>query len=398
MGWAVRSPPIKKIPDPYKMTEKVAANCPSCGARLDKSPNKCYLCGWEIGMKDYDLRVLDNEVNLKGDATEAVASFISGMEPVGVFCHNCGHKNLAGANFCSACGTKLQKVEPVPEGTKKAEPPPELKKPVEKEEIDPPAEAEADVEVDSKTSGSQVAMLIVAGFMIVAALYMITAFSKRAFPTSEATPPAQAEASSSSQSSGGAAATGAAPLAADVEARIAELTSEAESLDGDAQIAKKREIIGILMGVQRFDRAAPVQMEIAEASNTAQDWFQAGHFYSDWMERLNGADRANTAQNAVAAYEKGLEITDDLNVRTALAMAYLNTSTPMLGITQIRQVLDEEPDHLQGNFYFGVMLMQINRVEQAKERFERVMELTSTDDPMHQQADLMLRNINSVTQ
>ena len=25
----------------------------------------------------------------------------------GVFCHNCGHRNPAGVNFCSSCGTAL---------------------------------------------------------------------------------------------------------------------------------------------------------------------------------------------------------------------------------------------------------------------------------------------------
>lgn len=384
------------------MTEKVTSTCASCGARLDESSDKCPLCGWEIGTEDHDLRASDKKTTPDVDASATAAFIASSSAPdnqaAGLFCHNCGHKNLAEANFCSACGTKLHKLEPLPEGTKKADPPPVLEKAPEKQQEEPAPEVDKkEDEVPSKTSGSHVAMLIAAGFLIVAALYMITAFSKRAFPTSESTPPAQAEASSS-QGATEATATGAAPLSADVEARIEELTAEAESLAGDAQLAKKREIIGILMGVQRFDRAAPVQEEIAEASNQAEDWFQAGHFYSDWMERLNGADRANIAQHAVTAYEAGLEMTDDLNARTALAMAYLNTSTPMLGITQIRQVLDEEPDHLQGNFYFGVMLMQINRVEQAKERFERVKELTGADDPMHQQADIMLRNINSVTQ
>ena len=384
------------------MADKVVSTCASCGARLDESSDKCPLCGWVIGTEDHDIRS-------SGAAAIPAAPAPSSKETstpqpaVGLFCHNCGKKNPLEANFCIACGTKLIKEEVLPEGVKKADPPAELtEKPVEpvdegptesSGEEDLSEEARDEESVPAKTRGAQVAMMLTASVLLVAALYMITAFSKRAFPTSETPPPAEAEASAAEVSQE------AAPLSADLEARIQALTSEAESLSGDDQLNKKREIVGILMGVQRYDRAAPVQEEIAASSNSQQDWIQTGHFYSDWMEQLSGAERGAIAQNAVTAYEKGLEIgPDDLNARTALAMAYLNTNTPMLGITQIRQVLDEEPDHLQGNFYFGVMLMQINRVEQAKERFERVKELTSTSDPIHQQADIMLRNINSITQ
>ena len=65
----------------------------------------------------------------------------------------------------------------------------------------------------------------------------------------------------------------------------------------------------------------------------------------------------------------------------------------MLGVQNIRQVLDEDPDHLQGNFYFGVMLMQINRLDQSKVQFERVKELVDETHPMYQQADIMLNNL-----
>lgn len=31
---------------------------------------------------------------------------------VGVFCHNCGHRNPEGVNYCSSCGTALVSVTP----------------------------------------------------------------------------------------------------------------------------------------------------------------------------------------------------------------------------------------------------------------------------------------------
>lgn len=379
------------------MAEKVDSTCASCGAPLNVSSQQCALCGWVIGIEDHDLREdeeISTSIETASPESDSVSEDSSPLDAeAGVFCHNCGWENLSEANFCSSCGTKLQKnVKPIVAGVKKAKLPSELKNKANSSTSQATlSEEESKKEqIQQKVSGLQVTMLIAASFLIVAALYMITAFSKRAFPTTEAAPQEQAAASAESVD--------VQPLSGDVEARIQALASEAESMTGNAQVEKKREIVSLLMNMQRYDRAAPFQEEVAELSGSAEDWFQAGHFYYDWMDQLSGPQRPAVAQRAVAAYEQGLTISpDDLIVRTALAMAYLNTSTPMLGITQIRQVLDQEPDHLEGNFYFGVMLMQINRIEQAKERFERVKQLVGPDNPMYQQADIMLSNIASLT-
>ena len=382
------------------MTEKVVSTCASCGARLNALAKQCHLCGWVVGTVDHDLRstgkkILFNEsVDIEPEPDNARNLPSDSSQDSGIYCHNCGWKNPSEANFCSACGTKLQKVERPAAAVKKAELPPELKQ-APKPEATGGESSAADAAISDQTpenvSRLQVAMLMTASVLIVGALYMITVFSKRAFPTTEAAPQQQqAEASIESSNI--------APLSADMEARVQSLMSEATALSGDAQVEKKREIVSMLAGIQRFDRAAPVQEEIAGLSGRAEDWFQAGNFYYDWMDQLSGAERPTVAQRAVSAYEQGLSIKpDDLVVRTALAMAYLNTSTPMLGITQIRQVLDEDPDHLEGNFYFGVMLMQINRLDQAKERFERVKELVGPGNPMFEQADIMLNNISTLT-
>ena len=387
------------------MTDKVVLTCASCGARLEEYAEQCHLCGWIVGVQDHDERdeVPSNESMDEVPSNESMDEAATPTESnpnvdttaveadAGIYCNQCGWLNPIGANFCSSCGAKLQLVES-PTPVKKAELPVDLKKKAQSTKSSETSSDDPDIETQrpQKVGGMQVAMLVTASFLIVAALYMITAFSKRAFPTTETTPQQQAEAATEPAQS--------APLSSDVEARIQTLAEEAESLTGEAQIEKKREIVSLLMGGQRFDRAAPVQEEIASTSGLAEDWFQAGHFYYDWMDQLSGPQRPSVAQRAVTAYEQGLTINpDDLIVRTALAMAYLNTSTPMLGISQIRQVLDEDPDHLEGNFYFGIMLMQINRVEQAKERFERVKQLVGPENPMHEQANIMLNNIASLT-
>ena len=263
------------------MADKVVSTCASCGARLGTSANQCELCGWVVGIKDHDLREASGKDIVVTSGAEA-ATQNDGVQqeeepqPGSVFCHNCGWENPSGANFCSACGAKLQKVErPL---VKKAELPPELQEKVPSLE-EPVADASSVAASVSKTNPLQVSMMVLSGIMVVGVLYMITVFSKRAFPITEASPPQQAEAAANPEEMQ------AAPLSAEMEEQIATLSAEAEQLEGEEKISKQREIINVLMSAQRFDRAAPVQEMIAEASGSAEDWYQAGHFYYDWMDQ-----------------------------------------------------------------------------------------------------------------
>ena len=382
-------------------TTKVPSTCRSCGARMPLGGRQCELCGWVAGTMDHDMTVSDDA----NDTSSANPDQPSSPDPdiatmSGVYCYMCGWKNPAGAKFCSACGTRLQQVEeesePAPQVKKAEIPKPEVALEVVENFVNP-VEADAgnetgtEAEVPSKeprrVNGVQVGILVATSFMVVAVLYMITVFSKRAFTGEEAAaPPQQAAAATQRVES--------APLSGELAAQVESISAEIEQLEGDERINKQRELVALFVNAQRLDRAAPVQEDIAESLNAAEEWFNTGHIYYDWMDRLSGEQRLSTAQLAASAYEKGLALTPgDLNIRTALAMAYLNTQTPMLGVQQIRQVLDEDPDHLQGNFYFGVMLMQINRLDQARAQFERVKELVDETDPMYGQADIMLQNL-----
>lgn len=390
------------------MSEQDAGTCRSCGARLTPDAELCALCGWPVGVDDHDLR--DDAPESGPAASDAMqvppAKDEEGAVDVKPYCHMCGQQNPAGARFCSSCGTKLEQVNqvaqqaisPLPESAsaKPVRPKEDVSQPV-KPLVDEETQAPA-LQAEHQVQGWQVGVLIAAGILIVSALYLITGFSKRAFPNIQETPQqAQAETrgQAATQQGGGQAATQR-TLPADLASALEALESEAESLSGDALIEKQREIVALLSEASRPDRAAPFQEKIAATVNTAEDWFQAGHFLYDWMDTLQGEQRFIIAERAALAYENGLETTNDLNVRTALAMAYLNTRAPMQGVQQIRQVLSEEPDHLQGNFYYGVMLMQINRLDQAKIQFERVKQLVPEGTNLYEQADMMLENLSTL--
>lgn len=380
------------------MSEQDAGTCRSCGARLTPDAALCDLCGWPVGVDDHDVRDNAPEEGIAsgtGAHDELAADDMPAIEAK-PFCHMCGSKNPPGSRFCSSCGTKLQQSEKAP--AKSISPPKSASKSAKRvEKIPDVTRLEAEQPAQS-VQGWQIGVLIAAGVLIVSALYLITGFSKRAFPTIQETPQ-QAQAETRGQAAtqpGESQAATQRTLPADVASKLEALESEAESLSGEALIGKQREIVALLSDASRPDRAAPFQEKIAATVNTAEDWFQAGHFLYDWMDTLQGEQRFIIAERAALAYENGLETTNDLNVRTALAMAYLNTRAPMQGVQQIRQVLSEEPDHLQGNFYYGVMLMQINRLDQAKTQFERVKQLVPEGTNLYEQADMMLENLRSL--
>ena len=106
------------------MAEKVISTCESCGARLEENAVQCGLCGWIVGSKDHDLSAFGEEHDEPQSHTVEEELDAEVDEENGIYCHNCGWHNLPGANFCSSCGTRLQKVER--QLVKKASPPPSV--------------------------------------------------------------------------------------------------------------------------------------------------------------------------------------------------------------------------------------------------------------------------------
>jgi Tfp pilus assembly protein PilF len=181
--------------------------------------------------------------------------------------------------------------------------------------------------------------------------------------------------------------------------------AEVERLEGEIEAAatenerleKQEQLAGLYAQSGAFDRAAPIQQEVAEGRQTALAWADAGSLFLAHMLRTQGNDRADYAQRAAENYERSLELDpDDLDVKTDLATAYLNDATnPMLAVETVKAVLEEDPDHVRANFNYGLMLAQINRVDQARVQFEKVVGLTDPSDPVHVRAEQELARVRA---
>jgi len=224
--------------------------------------------------------------------------------------------------------------------------------------------------------GLQIFAIIGIGVLLVIALFMVTTISKRVSSpqsavsaNSTAVVPAQV------------------PLSGDLMERINELDAAIASDTSALAMLLRREKVYVLVDGGRLDMAADLQSQIAEETEFAEDWKTTGDLYYEQMaDELQPQRRSRIADQAVGAYREVLLLNpDNLDVRTDMATAYLNTGNPMQGVTEIKKVLEMDPNHLNANFNYGLMLARINRNDDAIDQLERVLALALDSTSVHYQ-------------
>lgn len=334
----------------------MAISCDSCGARLAEGAVVCELCGTPV---DGEHETLSEDI-----APEMVAP--AAHEKEDIFCNSCGWKNPSGANFCSKCGTELQKNVSESEPAQVENPP------------------ETSQSQASSAVGKQVVIIVSSALLVVMVLYVITTMSQSSSDFQDAGFP---EVSAVQE-----------PLAAQFAQREEILINRLSGLSGDSLIAVRRDLVDLYHGASRLDLAADETTRIAEILNTEDDWTVAGNLYYDWMERKDMSLRAPWARKAVAAYQRALDINpENLDVRTDMAITYMyDPQNSMRAIQETTKVLELDSLHMQANFNRGIMLMQINRNEQAADQFEKVMRIVGDpSDPVYQRADALAKGLKA---
>jgi cytochrome c-type biogenesis protein CcmH/NrfG len=125
-----------------------------------------------------------------------------------------------------------------------------------------------------------------------------------------------------------------------------------------------------------------------EAEGTASGWTQLGHLYfTVAMQSGDETVRAEQASRAVDAFDLSLGIEENPDVRTSLAeAAQFDPRNPMRAVLELQAVLGAAPDHVAANYLLGALRSRIGRLDGAAESFQRVIDLTPEDDPIHQRA------------
>ncbi|MFT4604186.1 MAG: hypothetical protein ACI9W4_000914 [Rhodothermales bacterium] len=359
-------------------------SCKACGGGLKPDDERCYLCGTPAGTDPDDLaRVAVMVADASGDKAAAPrAGGGTGTEDDRpVFCHSCGWRNPIGARFCAQCGSALQDLTGTGALTDAASqgsgatagftddqggrmPP------------GPVPDAQPSVE---EGVGKRIGIIVGAAVMVIVALYMISAIMSQQSPVAsgpQAAVPLTGE--------------GFPDLAIGIAQQVEVLDDSLAA--GAEKVGVLQRKVELLIGGGRYDLAAIAQEELAGITATEQAWTLAGNLYYDAMDRSADGTQQRTglAQQAIAAYRQVLEINpDNLDVRTDMAVAYLwDPDNPMSAIQETAAVLERDSLHVQANFNRGIMLSQINRIDQALEQFRKVQRIVNdpTSD-LHRRAE-----------
>jgi outer membrane protein len=138
----------------------------------------------------------------------------------------------------------------------------------------------------------------------------------------------------------------------------------------------------------RFDSAAWFAEESSKHFNTVKSWVKTGdNYYQAYSIEMDQAKQRSLAMKAQEYYGKVLEKEPgNLEVKTKLAMTYLSTSTPMQGITMLREVLAEDPDNELALFNMGMLSIQSGQFDRAVQRLQQLVNI----NPQHIQGQLLL--------
>lgn len=398
--------------------------CPSCGARVPDGAARCDLCGTTLESADppddpeedpadegdaASTHAPSEEVSPKAEPSEEGGS----DEASGVFCNQCGWENPAGARYCSQCGEELQDLSSAsPEGTRRVAADLPSGGPGASTSSGEEDESEGDVQ---GAMGQQIALVVGGALVLVLGLFFVTQWSAQQEwgdgGGSEAAP-TDAGGGPAAQSSGGqppmaSSGGGGGPAPMDLQAlldqtadsltgpmvqQIDSLRARVEQASGTSKRQLQAELVNLLIGAGHPGRAALVQKELADATGAVDAQRRAADLLYRWMQKVQGQGQREqvfqVARHAAQAYEKVSEQRPgDLDARTRMGEAYLLTNEPMRGIQSINAVLEEDSTFVPARFQKGLALLQINRLDQARQQFEMVREYAEEGSPFAQQAD-----------
>lgn len=404
--------------------------CPSCGARVPAEANQCTLCGTPVEASaeatdepdDPDASSAEEGTGDSEAPSDADSANSGSEEEPGVFCNQCGWENPPGAQYCSRCGEKLQDLsDAAPAGTRRvsADLPTGTSSdaPTDTESADAPDERETD---EQAAMGRQIALVVGSALVLVLGLFFVTQWSAQYEwgDASSGTSSAQAGAggTASPPASGGQQPMRtpgqgkqrpapmdlqalldqtADSLTGPVAGRIDSLRTRIDQASGGEKRKLQAELVNLYIGAGHPGRAAVVQKDLAEATGAVDARRRAADLLYRWMQKLEGQGQRQqvfqVARHAAQAYEAVAEQRpDDLDARTRMGEAYLLTNEPMRGIKAINAVLDDDSTFVPARFQKGLALLQINRLDQAMNQFEKVKQYAEDGSPFFQQADRAL--------
>jgi outer membrane protein len=174
-----------------------------------------------------------------------------------------------------------------------------------------------------------------------------------------------------------------------VEARIKDLRTRYLSGSQEEKSAIFADSLGNLYRqAGKFDSAAWFSDEASTFFNTQKSFLKAGNnYYEAFTFAVDAQKQKALAKKAQFFFGKVLETEPkNLEVKTKMAMTYISSSTPMQGITMLREVLAVDPKNEAALFNMGMLSVQSGQFDRAIERLVQLIEV----NPSHIQGQLLL--------
>lgn len=124
----------------------------------------------------------------------------------------------------------------------------------------------------------------------------------------------------------------------------------------------------------------------AAEDQSEKTYLNAAYRYFDAKKQAVDTSVKNLlTQKAIHAYSKVLELNPgNLNAKSDLGVLYAEgTNEPMKGITLLREVVAENPDHEMAQMNLGFLSFKSNQYEKAIERFDKVLYINPARIDMH---------------
>jgi tetratricopeptide (TPR) repeat protein len=150
-----------------------------------------------------------------------------------------------------------------------------------------------------------------------------------------------------------------------------------KATDTQARMRLATELAAAYATANKYDSAGYYYQVAAEARGGEKSYKKAGDAYYEAFTFAATQERANDlGAKARAMYEQVLKNNpSDLDAKTNVAMTYVASTSPMQGITLLREVIASDPNNQKALFNLGILSIQSGQYDKAAERFEKLVEV-----------------------
>ncbi len=134
-------------------------------------------------------------------------------------------------------------------------------------------------------------------------------------------------------------------------------------------------LMAVFKSINKYDSAAYYAGLFAESYQEIEHWRKAGDAYFEAF--TFAVEKVKVSQLTAKAREYYNKILDsgvnDLDVKSNIAMTYVEGPSPMQGIQMLRSILEEDPQNEKALFFMGSLSIRSNQFEIAIQRFEALV-------------------------